>query len=131
MIVLDASAVIDLLMRSSSGNRLAARIEREELSLHAPHLIELEVMQILRKAIARGALADSRAQPAFQDFRAMRMALYSHTDLMERIWSLRHNLSAYDAAYVALAESLEVPLFTLDARIAKATGHRAKIELLA
>jgi predicted nucleic acid-binding protein len=130
LIVVDASAVVELLMQGPRGARLAARIEADRLSLHAPELVLLEVVQVLRKARATGKLSEARAQPAFEALVDLRMQRYSHANLLERIWSLRNNLSAYDASYVALAESLEAPLLTLDARIAKAPGHRAKVEVL-
>ncbi|MET0285052.1 MAG: type II toxin-antitoxin system VapC family toxin [Polyangiales bacterium] len=130
MIVIDASALVELLMQSAAGARLARRMETERLTLHAPDLILLEVMQVLRKASARGLLREERAQAAVGALLATRLQRYAHAPLAERIWSLRGNLTAYDAAYVALAESLEAPLVTLDARIAAASGHRARVEVI-
>jgi predicted nucleic acid-binding protein len=131
MIVVDASAVIELLLQTPRGTRLADRIADERRTLHAPHVLDLEVSQVLRKLLARGKLERNRAQPAFDDFLTLRLQRYDHERLLPRIWSLRENLSAYDAAYIALAESLGAPLFTLDARIAKAPGHQAKVKVLA
>ncbi|HEX5658785.1 MAG TPA: type II toxin-antitoxin system VapC family toxin [Polyangiales bacterium] len=130
MIVIDASAVVELLLQGPRADRLAARIRAGGSALHAPELVVLEVVQVFRKARAAGRLTKARAQLAFDALLELRMQRYTHAPLLERVWSLRDNLSAYDATYVALAESLDVPLLTLDAGMAKAARHRAKVEVL-
>lgn len=118
-------------MQGPRGRRLAVRIEADRLTLHAPDLVVLETVQVLRKLLAAGQLTEARAEQAFEALMAMRLQRYPHTELLSRIWALRHNLSAYDAACVALAESLEAPLLTLDARMKKAAGHHANVQVLA
>lgn len=130
MIVLDASAVIELLLRTRSGERVAKRIAAPSMTLHAPHLLDLEVTQVLRKYCALRALPPERARLALEDLRALKLTRYAHEPMLARIWSLRENLTAYDAAYLALAESLDAPLITLDARAAQSSGHRAAVELI-
>lgn len=86
---------------------------------------------MLRRKLHRRELTEERCAEALSDFRALPIRRYPHDTLVGRIWVLRNNLSAYDAAYVALAELLNAPLLTLDARLARSAGHRATIELLA
>lgn len=129
MIVLDASAAIDWLLQTPAGRHIENRIYARNESLHAPHLLDLEVIQVLRRLVQRGALAANRADQAIRDLLDLRIHRYPHFLLLTRIWQLRHNLSAYDAAYIALAESLKGPLITRDRRLASVTGHGATIEL--
>jgi predicted nucleic acid-binding protein len=98
-------------------------------SLHAPHLLDLEVAQVLRRLSAEGTLTTQRADEAIRDLLDLRLTRYAHSILLPRIWQHRHNLSAYDAAYVALAETLGATLITRDACLASAPGHSAMIEL--
>lgn len=129
MIVLDASAAVEWLLQSSAGQRIESRIYSRNESLHAPHLLDVEVSQVLRRLVRDKIVAEDRAGEAIEDLRDLRVARYPHSAMLPRIWQLRHTLSAYDAAYVALAEALDVPLLTCDARIASASGHRAKVEV--
>lgn len=100
------------------------------LELHAPHVLDTEVANALRRVHLRGDLADRRGREALDDFVDLEIVRYPHTSLLPRIWEMRRNVTAYDACYVALAEALDVPLVTADARLAAASGHRARIELL-
>ncbi len=122
MIVLDASAAIDWLLRTSAGQRIDNRIFSRNESLHAPSLIDLEVAQILRRLVREGAISASRAGEAIEDLLDLRLTRYPHFVLLPRIWLLRQNQSAYDAAYVVLAEKLGATLLTRDRRLASATG---------
>jgi predicted nucleic acid-binding protein len=130
VIVLDASALLELLLVTDKGGRVAQRISAPEETLHAPHLIDLEVAQVLRRYVARGQLAEARAEQALDDLRDLDLNRYPHDPLLGRIWELRHNASAYDAAYLALAEVLGAPLLTSDARLAEVPDSRAAIEVL-
>lgn len=130
MIVLDASAALELLLLTEKGRSVADRIAPGDESLHAPHLIDLEVAQVLRRYVARGQLDERRAREALDDFRDLDLNRYPHDVLLEQIWELRHNASAYDAAYLTLAEILEAPLLTTDARLAGVADARAVIEVL-
>ena len=130
MIVLDASAVLELLLRGASAGATAERVLRSAGSLHAPHLLDVEVVQVLRRYSRAGSLAGGRAAEALADLAALRIERHSHEWLLPRVWELRHHLTAYDAAYVALAEALDAPLLTRDRRIAAAAGHHAAIELI-
>jgi predicted nucleic acid-binding protein len=129
VIVLDASAALDWLLQTSAGQRIEKRIYSAHESLHAPHLLDLEVAQVLRRLVREGAVSAHRAEQAIEDFLDLRMTRYPHFLLLPRIWQLRHNLSAYDAAYVVLAEKLGARLLTRDGRLASASGHAALIEL--
>lgn len=97
--------------------------------LHAPHLFEVEVLSILRRYALNGSLSLGRARLALDRLSTLSISLYPHTALLPRVWELRDNVSAYDAAYIALAETLEAPLITTDARLARAPGIRAEIEV--
>lgn len=130
MIVVDASAVVELLRRTEAGARVAEWVSDERSTLHAPHLIALEVTQALRRLSSRGLVSSTRARGALEDLADIDLVRHRHEPLLPRIWELRENLTAYDAAYVALAEALAAPLMTMDERIARAPGHRAQIELL-
>jgi len=96
----------------------------------APHLIDVEVAQVLRRYNAAGEMNDGRCREAFEDLAGMRLVRYAHDSLLPRVWELRHNFTAYDAVYLALAEALEVPLVTRDSALASAPGHQAMVELL-
>lgn len=127
MIVVDTSAIVDLLLEDPPNVALTDRIGRAE-ELHAPHLIDIEFLSVLRRLVARGLLDLNAASEARQLFDALPIERYPHTMLSDRIWGLRGNITAYDAAYVALSESLGIPLITSDAKLAAAPGHNATIE---
>lgn len=126
MIVLDAGAMVELLLVTARGVQIKQRI-RGHL-LHAPQFIDLEVASILRKLCIRQAVTSRRGAEALQDFQRLRLTRYAHTALLNRVWELRHNVTAYDAAYVALAESLSLPLITIDGPLARSSGHLAHVE---
>jgi len=129
VIVLDASAVVDWLLQTAAGQRIERRLYSRGQSLHAPHLLDLEVAQVLRRLVREGAVSARRADEAVQDLLDLRINRYPHSVLMPRIWQLRHNLSAYDAAYVVLAEKLGAVLLTRDGRLGSASGHSVPIEV--
>ena len=128
MLVVDTSAVLEALVAREPANGLIERLAGDG-DLHAPHLIDIEILHALRRMTGRGELSEDRAADARVDFRELTLVRYPHFELSDRIWNLRHNLTAYDAAYVALAESLEVPLVTCDTRLASAPGLAAQVEL--
>lgn len=130
MIVLDASALLELLLVTAKGSQVAERIMAPEETLHAPHLIDLEVAQVLRRYVTRGQIDETRASQILDDLRDLDLNRYPHDVLLGRIWELRHNASAYDAAYLALSEVLEAPLLTSDARLNEVPNTGAQIELL-
>ena len=130
MIVADASAVLELLLNTRAASDVAHRLLRTGESLHAPHLLDLEIAQALRRYVSVGELTPQRGKQALTDLTDFSIIRYPHDLFLSRIWELRHNVSAYDAAYLALAESLSAPLITCDARLAAAPGHRATIELI-
>ncbi|HWY56912.1 MAG TPA: type II toxin-antitoxin system VapC family toxin [Terriglobales bacterium] len=130
MIVLDASAAVDWLLQTAAAQRIESRIFVRNRSLHAPELLDLEIVQVLRRLVRQGTLSAPRAEAAIQDLLDMRITRYPHSVLLPRIWQLRHNLSASDAAYVVLAEQLGATLLTRDARVASAAGHTAAVEVV-
>ena len=129
MIVLDASAAIDWLLQTAAGQRIEKRIYASGESLHAPHLLDLEVTQVLRRLAREGVVSEPRADQAIHDLLDLRVTRYPHFIFLPRIWRLRHNLSAYDAAYVALTEKLDATLITRDARLAAASARGMSVEL--
>lgn len=130
MIVLDASAAIEWLLQSLTGVKIDQRISLPSESLHAPHLLDVEVAQVLRRYVRDKTITALRGQEALEDLADIRLSRYPHDFLIPRIWDLRATLTAYDAAYVALAEVLDAPLVTCDAKIAAASGHHAKVEVV-
>ena len=130
MIVVDASVVVEFLLRSDAGGHAKERLFGSRATLHAPHLLDLEVAQVLRRHNSAGELDAERGRGAMDDLAALPINRYPHGLLLMRVWELRANLTAYDAAYVALAEVLRAPLLTCDRRLARAPGHNARIEIL-
>lgn len=129
MIVLDASVVVDLLLRNDSAV-LEARVLGGGQSLHAPHLVDVEVAHALRRFSQGNEISAARAGQAMFDLLELPLQRHGHEALLPRIWALRFNLTAYDAAYVALAEGLGAPLLTRDGRLVSAPGLGAAVELI-
>jgi predicted nucleic acid-binding protein len=130
LIVVDASALIEVLLGTSAASRLAERFFADGETLHAPHLLDVEVAQVLRRYALAGMVDADRGAEAIEDLVDFPIARYPHQPFLSRIWDLRHNVTAYDAAYLALAEALAAPLVTRDAKLTSATGHQARIELI-
>jgi len=131
VIVIDASALMEVLLATEVGARVRARLFRAEEMVHAPHLLDLEIVHVLRRSCGIGQMEPNRAEQALAVLSDLRMVRHPHEPYVPRIWALRHSLTAYDATYVALAEALASPLITRDGHMASAHGHRAKIELIA
>ena len=130
MIVVDASAVLELLLRTEKGIKVQERVLDSAESLHAPHLIDIEVTQTLRRLVILKEITAARGKQALEDHLAVNIKRAEHKGLLERVWSLRDSITAYDAAYAVLAEILDSPLITCDAKLARSHGHKARIELI-
>jgi predicted nucleic acid-binding protein len=130
VIVVDASALLEFLLQTSLGARVEARLFREDDELHAPHLVDVEITQGLRRLVRTGEVSAGRADDAIADLTDLDLHRHPHLDLLGRAWKLRDNISAYDAMYVALAEAIESPIVTCDGPLAKAPGHRVRIEVI-
>jgi predicted nucleic acid-binding protein len=126
VLVIDTSAVLEALVARDPARGLVDRLAQDG-DLHAPHLIDTEVLHALRRMTGHRQLSDDRAADARTDFADLTLVRYPHEPFNDRVWDLRHNLTAYDATFVALAEALEAPLLTCDARLAAARGHRARV----
>jgi predicted nucleic acid-binding protein len=131
VIVVDASALLEFLLQTSLGARIEARLFRDDDELHAPHLVDVEVVQGLRRLARTREVSASRATEAVEDLSDLDLHRHAHLDLVDRVWALRENVSAYNAIYIALAEALDATLVTCDAPLGRAPGHRARIEVLA
>lgn len=130
MIVLDASAVLELLLNTDDGALVRDRIVEPTETLHAPHLLSVEVAQVLRRYVATRSIPAEIGATALEDLDELDIVRYAHEPFLGRVWELRDNVTAYDAVYLALAEVLDAPLLTFDAALARAPGHRASVELL-
>ena len=130
MIVLDASALVELIVGSPTGRLVAARIADPAEGLHAPHLVDIEVVQALRRFVRERELDASEAAIALDDFRALDLQRHVHEPLLGRVWELRENLTAYDAVYVALAEVLDSILLTCDGPLSRVPGLTDRVVLI-
>ena len=128
MIVVDTSTVLELLLHTAAGERHADRVFASER--HAPHLIDLEFTNALRRFARLGTLNAVEAFETLEVFHDFAIERHDHIKLLRRVWELRDAISTYDASYVALAEMLDAPLLTLDGKLSRTHGHQAKIELL-
>lgn len=130
MIVVDASAlVVALVDDDADGDRARTRI-LDDPDLHAPHLVDLEVISVLRRVRHAGEIDERRVDEALGDLLELALVRHPHWPLAARIWELRANLTPYDASYVALAEGLGCTLITGDRRIARVAGVRCEVETL-
>ncbi len=130
MIVVDASGLLECLLQTPLGARVEARLFRDQDELHAPHLVDVELVQGLRRLVRTGEVSSVRAEEAIADLVDLDLHRHDHVDLLGRAWRLRDNITAYDAVYVALAEAIEAPMVTCDKPLAKAHGHGARIEVI-
>jgi predicted nucleic acid-binding protein len=128
LLIVDTSAVLAALTASDPPSGLLECLT-DDGDLHAPHLIDTEFLHGLRRLTLHGDLSEDRAADARTDFADLAVVRYRHQPLNDRVWQLRHNLTAYDATFVALAETLDATLVTCDAGIAASPTHHAKIEL--
>jgi predicted nucleic acid-binding protein len=130
MIVLDASAVVELLLDTVTGRRVSTLIADAGMGLHVPHLIDVEAISALRRFAREGVVENDEAEAAVNDLLALDLQRHSHEGLLERVWALRKNLTAYDAIYVALAEALDATLITCDGRLARSPGITARVRVI-
>lgn len=133
MLVVDASAITELLLGRPAGHTVEEQLRDHDFDLHAPHLLDVEVLSALRRVVATGDASPDRAGDAVVDLLDLPLERYPHDGLAPRIWALRANFSAYDATYVALAEAITdggAPLLTADARLARAAGDHTELRVL-
>ena len=130
MIVVDASAALEVLLRTPRAAAVNTRLFAGGDLLNAPHLVDLEIVQVLRRHVSAGEMTAARAAEALEVWHAFPIARWPHERLLGRVWALRATLTAYDAAYVALAEALDVVLVTTDGKLARAPGHGARVEVV-
>jgi len=130
LIVVDASALLEVLLRTPAAKAVERRLFVPDQTLHAPHLLDIEVAQVIRRYAANGDIDSERGRAALADLADLPLQRYPHVFLLPRVWGLRNNFTAYDAAYVALAEALDAVLLTRDKRLATAAGHHARVELV-
>jgi predicted nucleic acid-binding protein len=126
MIVVDASAMIEALVGRDADDEL---LDALQTGVYAPHLLDVEVLSVLRGLTLGGKLALEAAEQARTDYFALTIARYELSGLADRVWDLRHNYITYDACYLALAEALDIPLYTCDHKLA-GDAHRAEIVVL-
>jgi predicted nucleic acid-binding protein len=125
VIVLDASVVVELLTKGALADSITRDLVERNESLIAPHLIDIEVTSALRKLVAGNRIDSYRSEQFLEELAMFPAERYAHTSLLGRIWELRHNFTAYDAAYIALAEATNAVLYTIDQKLCN--GHRAQV----
>jgi predicted nucleic acid-binding protein len=128
VIVIDASAMLEFLLQTPLGTRVEARLFRDGEEFHSPHLVDVEVTQGLRQLVRSGEVTAVRAEEAIADLSDLELHRHAHLDVLIRAWQLRENITVYDAMYVVLAEALDATVITCDVPLAKAPGHRARVE---
>lgn len=121
--------VLEVLLQTPAAPRINRVLFAAGQTLHAPHLIDLEIAQVLRRYVRSGAISAERGAEAVADLGDFPLTRYPHHVLLRRIWELRHSLTAYDAAYLALAEALGAPLLTRDRALARA-GAGARVQVI-
>ena len=129
MLVVDASAVVELLMASPTGSAVGDFVFSSDEPLAAPQLVDIEVLHAIRRFHRMGVLPLDRSEQALEDFGDLPINRYGHEILRAGMWRLRNNVTAYDAAYIALAEMLEAPVVTCDGKLARSSGHDAGFRL--
>lgn len=129
MIVVDASALLEIFLRSARGEKIWSRLFDADETLHAPHLVDLEVAQVMRRYVSRGEVDADRGRTVVDLMARIPITRYPHDPMLGRIWALRANATAYDAAYLALAEALRAPLVTCDDGLARIPGVQAVVEV--
>ncbi|MDQ6799881.1 MAG: type II toxin-antitoxin system VapC family toxin [Acidobacteriota bacterium] len=127
MVVVDASAVVEILLNRAIGSRVRERLFHGGQTIHAPQLIDIEVLHVIRRYNRKHEMTDASAEDAVAIYSGLPIERHSHEVVLRRAWELRSNLTAYGAAYVALAELLDVRLVTTDKRLAKAAPHVAEL----
>ena len=130
MIVLDTSAAIELLLSLPLSRKVQDLLDEHDWVVAAPELLQIEVLQVLRRRVTSGVTSIDDAEDALNLLRDINVRYFNHEVLIDRVWELRSNLTAYDASYVALAELLDGNLVTSDARLAHAPGNNARILLV-
>lgn len=130
MIVLDTSAAIELLLSLPLSRKVQDLLDEHDWVVAAPELLQIEVLQVLRRRVTSGVTSIDDAEYALNILRDINVRYFNHEVLIDRVWELRSNLTAYDASYVALAELLDGNLVTSDARLAHAPGNNARILLV-
>lgn len=130
MIVVDASALLEVLLRTPAAKAVERRLFSRRQTLHAPHLLDIEIAQVIRRYWAAREIDADRGREALTDLVDFPIRRYPHGFLLPQVWELRNNLSAYDAVYVALAVALDAPLVTRDRRLAAAASQQATVELV-
>ncbi|MCY4633726.1 MAG: type II toxin-antitoxin system VapC family toxin [Acidobacteria bacterium] len=128
-VVLDASAIVELVLGSRTGAIIRRRVSDPGISLHAPELLDLEVLNVVRRYVLAGKVEEDRAATAVRHLFDLDLERHRHGPLLSRIWSWRSNLTTYDASYVTLAEVLDAPLLTADGRLANAPHLRTPVEV--
>lgn len=130
MIVVDASAMTELLLQTALGSRVETRLFRDGDELHAPHLLDVEVLQALRRVVRKKDTEPARVEEAIQDLLLFGIVRHPHDHLLGRAWQLRDAVSAYDAMYIALTEALDATMVTCDSPLGSVPGHSARVEVI-
>jgi len=130
VIVVDASVAVDILLQLDAAEVLMDSLFDETETLHAPQLMDIEVAQVIRRYWRAGDIPAARGMQAIEDLRDLPITRYAHEPLLDRIWQLRANATAYDAAYLALAEALGAVLLTRDKALARIPGVKVVVEVV-
>ena len=126
--MIDSSALVEWLLRTPTGFRVAHRVLASSDALHAPELIFAEVPSAFKRMIVLRKTTVDAAEEGLRDLANLRLKTHPHLSLVRRVWDLRDSVSAYDAMYIALAERLDAPLLTCDRKLAATHGHQVHVE---